>query len=502
MTKLKKRIVSVAASLALTLNMATPVLADVTVTGNGADSKTEVNMTTGTSTMVQQSNNAMVTNTVMSTTNSGGNTADKNTSGDVVVWTGDAMSQVNVANTLNSNSAVVACCDADGVDVTVSGNGADSKNDVNVGDGEKKSPADILVNQANNAVVTNLVTADNSTGNNKANKNTNGDISVTSGDASSVIGISTVANKNSAFVGGLSGGDSDSSVVIEGNGADTKNNVDLEVGKDISVYQGNSAWVTNMVSTDNKTGKNDALKNTGGDVEILTGDVAVVAGISNKLNFNVADVNCCAVGGLDVLIKDNGADSINNVDAVVGGDVVIDQAESGGNKAMVMNTIFAGGKTGKNDANKNTNGEVGIMTGDVSVVAGIDNMLNFNYANVDCYVDDITVKVAGNGTDSKNEVNVETGADNGMWQGNMALLGNMVGPFGFTGNNDADENTGGSEGMDPLIYTGDAETVATVSNTGNVNEVGGTMPQVEFTFNLPTAQYWASFWSMLLWWGL
>jgi len=499
MTKFKKQLLSVVASSALVLNFATPVFAQtVEITGNGAKSQNTVQVTSGSTTTVQQSNVATVTNVVTTNSSTGGNTASKNTNGDVAVSTGDASSVVAVQNTLNSNDATVGCCGNTGLNALISGNGADSVNRVTAGD--EKSATNVV--QSNGAFVGNFVTTNNDTGLNTANKNNGGDVTVMTGDAKSTVGVSTTANSNTATVGGSStptvGG---VSAVISGNGADSVNSVGLTSGHSTGVYQDNSAFVTNMITSGATTGENRANKNTGGDTWLETGDAVVIAAVVNKLNANEATVNCCASDDALVQIVGNGADSKNTVTLGLGGSTVIAQGGRGyGNSAFLMNLISADMATGLNNANRNTNGDVVIMTGDASALLGVDNMVNFNVADVDCCQSGADVKIGRNGADTVNTVKLSLGGDNRLWQDNLAFLTNVLGANGETGENRANENTGGVLGFDPAVVTGDSSAIVSVVNSGNVNDAGGagtTVPSLEFGFDVNWN--WAMMFALFQW---
>ena len=64
--------------------------------------------------------------------------------------------------------------------------------------------------------------------------------------------------------------------------------------------------------------------------------------------------------------------------------------------------------------------------------------------------------------------------DNVIGQGNDSYLMNEVEANAKTGENDVLSNTGSVYGGDPAIITGPATDVTNVSNSGNVNTVGGT----------------------------
>ncbi|HSX57960.1 MAG TPA: CHRD domain-containing protein [Candidatus Saccharimonadales bacterium] len=103
---LSKKTLAIAASTAtIFLGSVAPALASTTVviSGNGADSNNRVNFTSRNTTTIRQTNNADISNNIHVISNTGGNTANKNTGGDVSIRTGNSNVDVNVSNRANSN---------------------------------------------------------------------------------------------------------------------------------------------------------------------------------------------------------------------------------------------------------------------------------------------------------------------------------------------------------------------------------------------------------------
>ena len=418
MTILQKKIATAIASAALLVNSALPVFATtIEISGNGSDSDSEVDVEMGQTTTVVQSNEADVTNVVNTKADTGGNKAKDNTNSDVEIETGNATVDVNVENTLNSNSADIDCCPSGDVDVLVSGNGSDSDNNVWL---DLNTETDVF--QTNEADVKNLVWADAKTGDNEAEDNTGGSVSIKTGIADVTVDLATTANANSATIGGGSPSGSLSARIL-GNGSDSENEIDLELASAVLLEQANEADILNKVDVDAETGDNEADDNTGGETDIETGNATVDVSVDNMVNFNWADVEC------------------------------------------------------------------------------------------GCLLDDILAKISGNGTDSENEIELELGAETLAFQLNCAdepyeandkesegrrggdcELENFVDLEAESGDNEAEDNTGGVEGDDPSIDTGNAEANADIQNSGNVNMLGeAELPEldfeVDFGFN------WALFWA-------
>lgn len=370
--------------------------------------------------------------------------------------------------------------------ITINGNGDSSNNTANV-----TRDSDTTVVQNNDANITNNVDVNSSTGYNDANRNTGGDVTIDTGNATANVTISNQANANSADVqgcGACAGGDV--TVNITKNGVDSVNDVDVRSYTDTGVYQDNHAHIDNDVDVDAKTGGNDADRNTGGNVEITTGDADTTVNLSTAANVNHAVVGGGSGngGGISALIKENGDSSSNDIDLNFDNDVTVSQD----NRAHVDNDVDVYGSTGYNDANRNTGGDVTIDTGDATADITVDNMVNFNAADVeDCCIEDVEASIEKNGVDSENSIDVDLdfndGEDDGTFQNNHLHLDNDLRDVDLkTGGNDADRNTGSGD-SDPSVTTGDADATVDVSNQANVNTYGSDaqfdFPNMDFHFN-------------------
>jgi len=416
---LKTKLTTAIATGAVLLNALAPMaLASTTIeiSGNGAGSDNWTTVDQTTTQAVSQNNVANVTNNVDADAKTGGNDANFNTGGTVVIDTGDAKSKVNIENDLNKNLAEVNCCQSGNTNVEVSKNGAYSDNGVTLDQTTTTSVA-----QNNAANVTNNVDADAKTGYNDATKNTGGDVIVSTGNAESDVNVSTTGNVNAAQVGSNGTGASNPSAqfIISGNGAGSDNYITAALTKVNAVSQQNSANVTNHVDADAKTGANDADFNTGGDVIIATGKAKVNADVNNAVNFNSADIDCGCTWDVKAKIAGNGADEDHSI----------------------IDWLFP---------------------------------------------DENIIKLGLNSTQS-------------IGQGNGSNLNNQLDDLDAkTGKNDVESNTGSVENGDPAILTGDATIDSSVSNSGNVNVVGDFLPielpevpNFEFSFNF--AALWAFF---------
>jgi len=137
--------------------------AENVVTGNGAFSDNHVFDSQRNETSVRQSNNTNISNNVRNNLNTGRNSANFNTGGDVVIRTGDANANTHIQNTAGFNAAYVSSngCSSCGSNnnVRIEGNGAFSNNAVRVSDNNSHT-----YKQDNNTRFNNDVRDNNNTG--------------------------------------------------------------------------------------------------------------------------------------------------------------------------------------------------------------------------------------------------------------------------------------------------------------------------------------------------
>ncbi len=311
MTLKSKALTSAIATGALFLNMALPTLAvTIQVTGNGEGSTNASTTQVVNTTTVVQDNTANISNNVSANSNSGGNSATGNTGGSVSVSSDSATTSVAVLNTANANVADVAGCCNTNADVLIQGNGEDSDNGVELGLTHETS-----LFQKNVAKVNNDVDANATSGDNLADSNTGGDVSINAGSAKTSVVLGTTANANLAHVGGSGNNNGSISAQIVGNGEDSLNTIALGVANSVVATQGNYANVTNDVDADALSGGNTVEGTTDGSSSITTGEASVEVGVDNLANFNFADLDCGCL--LDVLasISENGQESDNAIAA-------------------------------------------------------------------------------------------------------------------------------------------------------------------------------------------
>jgi len=398
MMKAKKIFATLSLS-AMMLNLAVvPASAmEFIVEGNGVESDNDVIIHTEQETTVSQENEFNAENNINASASTGGNDANRNTGGDASVSTGDATSNVGVANAGNTNEAVVDCCtSAQNADVLISENGDSTDNKVVLHNDNK-----VAVNQQNKSNVENNINNSASTGWNDANRNTGGSVEITTGTAAATTTVFNGGNVNSAVV---SGGDNPGGVSawILGNGVNSDNDIWLNLNHEVNLNQENSARIENNINTEAVSGKNDANRNTGGDVSINTGDADVTVLVDNAVNFNFADVDCGCLFDVTAKIAGNGDSSDNKIKARLEDRLEVNQENSckgrhhrypwdlielfefpyyGGSKDCLTNNINADAYTGWNDANRNTgehDSDPSVDTGNASTTVEVENAGNSN----------------------------------------------------------------------------------------------------------------------------
>lgn len=296
------------AGLALVLSNPLTIYAEsmtFSVDGNGSGSENEIKVTTSQNQSVNQNNSSNQDNEIEVKSNTGGNNVSDNTGEEVHVETGEVESEISViTKDTNVNKVVQEKCCHEGSLVTVSNNGSDSQNSVNIQNSSTTS-----VNQNNTANINNQVKVTANTGNNTVKNNTGGDTHVTTGNIYSNISI---ANKNiNTNTQKIKGGSSASPVVvtIKNNGSGSNNKVRFEVNNDYYFTSNNLAYINNKVVHDANTGNNLIDGNTGGVVWLKTGTVGIITSILNEnINTNKLIVDlCCQVDD-----DDDGKDDDDN----------------------------------------------------------------------------------------------------------------------------------------------------------------------------------------------
>jgi len=322
----KKVAVAVASGALLAQSLVLPAFGEINVivSGNGSDSDNTVDIEQSQNTTVNQSNYANISNDIYAKADSGDNSVDDSTGGDVEIDTGAASATVNVVNTVNSNEAVVNCggCAPD-LTVEISGNGDGSDNNVWYDYNQEKGDSGTWVAQDNVAIVRNDVEVRADSGDNSVDDSTGGDVKIDTGEAKATATITTSLNANVAFVAGGNGGALE--LKILGNGSDSDNEIDVELSANTTLFQNNFAKVLNDVYVKADSGDNSVDDSTGGSVEIDTGAATAGATVDTMANFNWAEVlDCCEFSGL-IKIAGNGDESDNEVETELASSLFVTQ---------------------------------------------------------------------------------------------------------------------------------------------------------------------------------
>jgi hypothetical protein len=285
--KMKKLLFGVL-SLTVVFNPGIILADELSVSGNAEGSTNNVNVSSNNNTNVEQNNNANITNNVNLNANTGDNTANENNGGDTNIQTGDVKASSEIINAgINQSYANVGCCPTD-TSANISGNGSGSNNTIAYNTNNNTT---VTVN--NNANIYNSVNGYANTGYNEVNYNNGGSVSIATGD---ITASDTIKNKsiNIAQVKAVNGQSGSVYLAIKENAADSDNAIVLEDESEIEINIDNSANIVNKSEWDLNTGGNGANGNSGGDVEITTGDIVLETKIENTdVNVGIVDIDCC-----------------------------------------------------------------------------------------------------------------------------------------------------------------------------------------------------------------
>lgn len=420
--------------------------------GNGSASQNGASIEVGSTDVLIQDNVADVRNDVEQDSNTGDNSASRNV-GSASIETGDANVSSTIINALNTNAAgvmvsefnvvddqmgdlvldfsagCVAGCGGGDLFAKNADNGSGSTNDINA-----TLYDSILTFQSNDADLENEVVLGANSGSNVADNNTGGDTSIQTGDANVAANIFNFANTNVAgnlyfgvvnLYGDLIGDiilpevyftgcdcGADATLSNLGNGSGSANNIAFTSVDADSIFQFNEALINNELTMTAETGSNEASDNTGGDIEIQTGDTLVNANILNVANTNLIGGDWWLVlinkagqwvgqilgapagalmagsegtlfgtsssGEVTAVNTGNGTDSSNTIGVTETSESTLVQE----NKGVINNKLNLTATTGNNSASRNTGGAVDIATGDATITANIVNFINNNIAGM------------------------------------------------------------------------------------------------------------------------
>jgi hypothetical protein len=376
---------------------------------------------------------------------------------------------------------------------------------------ESESTADVslstdtTLSQSNSATISNNIQITNETGGNTIEDIDGGDATIDSGSATTDVAVTNMVNANIAEVG--AGGSDETNVLIEDNGSKSENTAEVDIENNTVIGQTNNAAITNYVTASNYTGDNSIKDVTDGSAEISTGNATNEVALLTLANLNMAQVGGNDDGdSFSAEIKGNGSRSENSIGATLAQDTTLDQI----NYADILNDIWVTNETGENSVRDVSDGDAGIFTGNAKAEVGVDNVANFNFADIGTLGSLLSVsgEISDNGSKSENDIELDWAANksanqenswecldnrypqigdfvDGIWEQSQGC--NNVSVFSDTGNNTVKDITDG----EAVVDTGNSEVEGTVENTGNLN-VLGSLPEsiledllnLDFTFDL------------------
>ncbi len=319
--------------------------------------------------------------------------------------------------------------------------------------------SNVTVNNVNDAQIVNTVRTVSNTGGNSASYNTLGG-AITTGNASSNVTVSSVANINTTNVtAGFAGGSN--SGMNEITGPESNNNAYINNDYRVNTYNSNTATVNNSVNSTSDSGNNNADYNTG-PASVRTGNTALSLSVANHVNDSFTAVSLGGSGSTsNNTVGNNTTGPYSNNDAVVNNtaDVNINNV----NDLRVDNRVLTDSNSGRNSASYNTLGG-DITTGNATSDVGVNTEGNINTTAVSMALgsfnndgsNDVTGPESNNSSYVNNARNVLIDNWNNKCQSHNANdrfgsdcdvndLGivNDVDSSVDSGNNNGDYNTGG-----------------------------------------------------------
>lgn len=411
---------------------------------NGTESDNDGSATLITDNDTTQDNSVVIVNNLTQSSESGENSASRNV-GDSSVDTGNANTTGTIINAVNTNVDGVAVSEFNivddhvgdivldfGANCLVGCGGGDilAENSGNGSDSTNSSDVDTITNnntfQENDATLENNMVLASDSGNNNTDKNTGGDSSIDTGNASVAANVLNFANNNLAgnvvyavvnifgdLVGDIiypEGQCCFGSVTAKnsGNGSGSDNDATIDSELNNETFQFNDATIENNIVLDANTGKNTTSGNTGGASSIETGNADVEVQVINIANNNIDGGDMWLVivneagkwlgrivgapegsylagsdgfefvvgadGEITVVNAGNGSNSTNAASA----NTVVNNTTTQKNTANIVNNLDLSANTGGNSASSNTGGDSSIETGNAEIIANIVNFVNNN----------------------------------------------------------------------------------------------------------------------------
>lgn len=265
-----------------------PVLADISVTqnGNGANATSSTDISSNNSNHISSANNAAITNSITTTSNTGANSAFAIMGGATAIVTGDSSTNMAVTNGVNQVAIDSGACCATPTNVNQSGNGSGSSDTVSI---SQNNTTNLSVN--NTANIVNTLQAKSQTGDNDITFQNKGDGSIKTGNSHSK-GIIKNVGINTAVITVPQSYEAESNMIIKNNGAISDNKSVLNQKYKVNIVKFDVADILNDMVLDANTGEND-INFSSDNVSINTGDVQAGFLVLNEdLNANNIKVNC------------------------------------------------------------------------------------------------------------------------------------------------------------------------------------------------------------------
>ncbi|OGM60691.1 hypothetical protein A2892_01450 [Candidatus Woesebacteria bacterium RIFCSPLOWO2_01_FULL_39_10b] len=293
---------------------------ELVISNNGTGSVSEVSVQTQNAITVEQVNEGEVDNNVSTSSNTGENLLSANTGSNVTVTTGDSHQDINIENSLNQLLMDSNCCSSE-KEANISGNGNDSTNTINLSQSDRET-----FSLVQTAIINNSIEGVANTGDNTANSNTSGDVSIQTGDIS-VAGqiINGPVNTANVYLKGSTGW----SAKISQNGDGSTNTILSQFNNDTEIYTRSLAEIENFVVWNLNTGRNLANSNTSGELNIKTGDISLEFFIRNLANIARVEIDCCGIFNPGDDDEQNGGDFDGEEGLPVGGGEENQRGESG-----------------------------------------------------------------------------------------------------------------------------------------------------------------------------
>ena len=361
----------------------------------GAYSENEVEFKLENENKIDVDNDADIDNRIDIESETGENSADKNT-GDGSVKTGDASVNLDLSNVANITK-IDLCCDENSdnnkVELSNDTTGAFSESEI-----ELKIESENEIDIDNDADIENCIKLEADTGDNSADKNTDDGI-VETGDAEVEFDIENVANKTILDLCCEKDDGIDIKATNHKTGYNSENEIEIKIENETELDIDNDLDVKNEINIESETGENSADKNTD-DGKVKTGDASLDGKLSTIGNITQVDLCCEDENGVNIAAKNDttGACSENEIEIDIEKELKLDID----NDADIDNNIDAEVFAGCNTADENTDDGT-VETGDAEVdldVETVTNILN----DEDCDSEDwdkdecISKNVSGEGS--------------------------------------------------------------------------------------------------------